>query len=680
MTGLGEYGDFVAQVDATVGEVLAALDRVGASDDTLVIFTSDNGSYMGVGNHRVDHTGMPRRLYYDIGRHRPNSSWRGVKRDIWEGGHRVPFLARWPGVVEAGSEAVATVTFTDLYATLAEIVGEPLEIGVAKDSVSLLPMLQGEPVSRGVPVIHHSWGGMFAIRDGHWKLVFGNGSGGQTQPKGTPFEQPWHLYDLSQDPAETTNVVDDHPEVVERLDIAFERIRSSELQPQEQEPTLSDDATLSTLALGGGDFGVLTSDVTVYTADVGNAVAVVVIADANGSTTGGQRTVSLAEGANAITVTVMAEDETITQTYTVTVARAAALTASVENLPAAHDGATAFTFELRFSEEIRISFRTLRDDAFTVTGSTVTGARRLEKGSNLRWEIMVLPDSDADVSITLPAGRTCNQTGAVCTADGKPLSNHVEATIPGPANESPVAAWSATLTAGADTSVVPMTSGYSLWGALGALSTNTFTIDDAAYRVLFIAHHADGVHLGMTGEIPTDFVLRIDEAAFAARESSVPSSKAAAAYWWADQTFTWTPGETVQVSITPVHDQDEALPERQVGPPTAYFSSVPESHNGVGALTFQTFTFRTYFSEDIPISDTTLRDHAFVVSGGTVIAAKRVNGSNRIWEITVTPHSTGDVTIALPAARVCDVAGVICAADGRQLYNSPELTVPGPSE
>ena len=101
-----------------------------------------------------------------------------------------------------------------------------------------------------------------------------------------------------------------------------------------------------------------------------------------------------------------------------------------------------------------------------------------------------------------------------------------------------------------------MTSGYLLWGAPGGtLSTNNFTIDDVAYRVLFILHHADGVYLGMTGEIPTDFVLRIGDAAFAARESSVPNT--AAAYRWADQTFTWTPGETFQVSITPVRDLDQ---------------------------------------------------------------------------------------------------------------------------
>ena len=296
----------------------------------------------------------------------------------------------------------------------------------------------------------------------------------------------------------------------------------------------------------------------------------------------------------------------------------------------------------------------------------------------------------ADVSsVTVPTGHTTSDEIAVDPLDGTTVTlgpapsvpgsdlwfNGFATAVGGPVTFPVPAAWSATLTVGADPSTVPMTSGYSAWGAtLGTLSTATFTIDDVAYRVLAIAHRADAVHLDMTGAIPTDFVLRIGDAAFAARESAVPSSHVAS-YWWAAPPVTWTPGATVPVSITPVHDQDEPRPERQAAPPTAYFQSVPERHNGVDA-----FTFRTYFRGDIPISDTLLREHAFVVSGGAVIAAQRVNGLNRIRKITVRPHATGDVTITLPAARACDVAGAICTADGRPLYNSPKLTVPGPSE
>ena len=227
-TGLGEYGDFVAQVDDAVGQVLAALDRAGASDETLVIFTSDNGSYMyRRGDTDPDHLIDPSIQAYRVGRHRPNADWRGTKADIWEGGRRVPFVARWPGVVEPGSETAATVVHTDLYATLADIVGAAPGPDAAEDSVSLLPMLRGEPATRGVPVVHHSSGGMFAIRDGRWKLVLGNGSGGRQEPRGEPFGRPYQLFDLSQDPAEAHDVAADHPEVVERLEATLERFRDT---------------------------------------------------------------------------------------------------------------------------------------------------------------------------------------------------------------------------------------------------------------------------------------------------------------------------------------------------------------------------------------------------------------------------------------------------------------------
>ena len=113
----------------------------------------------------------------------------------------------------------------------------------------------------------------------------------------------------------------------------------------------------------------------------------------------------------------------------VTVMAAEALTASFHSMPADHDGETPFTFELRFSEEVSISFKTLRDSAFTVTNGQVTGARRLDRPSNLRWEIAVEPTSAGNITITLPGGRACDASGAVCTSDGRPLSENVETTV-----------------------------------------------------------------------------------------------------------------------------------------------------------------------------------------------------------------------------------------------------------
>ena len=125
-------------------------------------------------------------------------------------------------------------------------------------------------------------------------------------------------------------------------------------------------------------------------------------------------------------------EETLTSAPTDAVAAATPLTASFENVPGTHNGTADFTFELRFSEEFAVSFRTLRDAAFEVTGGSVTGAQRLVQGSNIGWMIHVRPDSDADVTVVLPATSDCGADGAICTADDKPLSNRLEETISGP--------------------------------------------------------------------------------------------------------------------------------------------------------------------------------------------------------------------------------------------------------
>ena len=226
----------------------------------------------------------------------------------------------------------------------------------------------------------------------------------------------------------------------------------------------SDDATLSGLALSGIDIGGFQSDTTAYAADVDNAVettvvtatatheaASVVIGDGDGGTTDAPRTVALAEDANTISVTVTAEDGVATQTYTVTVTRAAvALTAAFEGVPASHDGdSTSFTLGLRFSEPIGIGYRTLRDESLVATGGAVTGARRVNGQSDL-WEIEVAPASDDDVTLALPATPDCTVANAVCTRDGKPLSQGIEATVAGPAQPEVSIAGAATVTEGTD--------------------------------------------------------------------------------------------------------------------------------------------------------------------------------------------------------------------------------------
>jgi arylsulfatase A-like enzyme len=228
-TKLGEYGDFILQVDWTVGHVLEALDKAKVRDDTLVVFTSDNGSYMYRYDDpkKKDHVDSSRVQGFRAENHRPNGPFRGTKADVWEAGHHVPFFARWPGRVKAGSKCDEPICHTDLFATCAEIVGQKLGPDVAEDSLSLVKLLDGQDVRRGAPVINHSIGGMFAIRDGKWKLVAGNGSGGRQKPRGRPFAKPFHLFDLEADIGETTNVAAKHPDVVERLTTQLTSIRKS---------------------------------------------------------------------------------------------------------------------------------------------------------------------------------------------------------------------------------------------------------------------------------------------------------------------------------------------------------------------------------------------------------------------------------------------------------------------
>ncbi|MCA9024204.1 MAG: arylsulfatase [Planctomycetaceae bacterium] len=229
-TNLGPYGDFVMQVDATVGDIMFAMEDAGVADETLVIFTSDNGSFMYRTDDAdaVDHVSDPTQQRYTSAHHTANGPYRGTKADIWEAGHRVPFFARWPGTIEPASRCDLTICLTDLFATAAEIVNVTPESDAGPDSFSILSLLEGaDRSSPRAPVIHHSGNGMFAIRDGQWKLVLGNGSGGRQAPRGEPFKRPFQLFDLSSDLGEHTDVIAQHPDIAARLEQQCERIRDS---------------------------------------------------------------------------------------------------------------------------------------------------------------------------------------------------------------------------------------------------------------------------------------------------------------------------------------------------------------------------------------------------------------------------------------------------------------------
>ncbi len=210
-SGLGGYADLVMEVDGVVGQVLDAIEKRGQAENTIVIFTSDNGCapYIGV-------KGMEKKGHF------PSGPFRGYKADIWDGGHRIPFIVRWPGQVKAGSTSDQTIGLTDLMATCAEITGAKIPETAGEDSVSILPILKGTaqaPVRESI--IHHSINGSFSIRQGDWKLELCASSGGWSVPKpGTPAAKalpPVQLYDLAKDPGEKTNVQAENPEIVKRL-------------------------------------------------------------------------------------------------------------------------------------------------------------------------------------------------------------------------------------------------------------------------------------------------------------------------------------------------------------------------------------------------------------------------------------------------------------------------------
>jgi arylsulfatase A-like enzyme len=230
-SGAGDYGDFVVQVDWTVGQVLDALRKGGLEDDTLVIFTSDNGPEI---------TGEVKNGVYDRARQYRHSSMgplRGAKRDAWEGGHRVPFLARWPGKIATSSVSDQTVAHVDLMATVAAMLGVTLPEDAGEDSINILPVLLGNAGSTPVreATVHHSASGKFAIRRGDWVLIDAP-SGDDNRKRGEPEwfkqergytarDQPGELFDLRQDLAERRNLYAERPEVVRALKELLEKYK-----------------------------------------------------------------------------------------------------------------------------------------------------------------------------------------------------------------------------------------------------------------------------------------------------------------------------------------------------------------------------------------------------------------------------------------------------------------------
>ena len=360
--------------------------------------------------------------------------------------------------------------------------------------------------------------------------------------------------------------------------------------------------------------------------------------------TGSSYTVVTADAGKVIKVTVSFTDDAGNEESVTSAATAAVtqppLTASTHDVPESHDGATAFTFELRFSEEPGGGFSatTLRDQALTVSGGTITNVRQLETGKNLKWEITLQPSGNEEVTVILPPTIDCADQGAICAGDGRVLSVGQAILVLGPPNSA--------------ASGAPTINGTAQVGEILTASTSSIADADGVANATFTYQWlADDTEIsGATGSSYT-MVAADAGKAIKVRVSFTDD---------AGNAKTLTSAATTAVAKPPL---------------TATVYEKPSSHDGSNS-----FTFELRFSENMEsFSYSTLQNHALTVTGGSVSKARRLEaGKNVRWEITVTPSSNADVTIALPITTDCSVQGAICTSGGRKLSNRLEVTVSGP--
>ncbi len=211
-SGISDYADFLLETDWAVGKILGALDETRQAENTIVIFTTDNGTSPKANFDELAAKGV-----------HLTAHWRGNKADAYEGGHRVPLIVRWPGVVAGSTRSDEVVSLVDIMATIADVLNHKLPENAAEDSLSLLPILCGQTAEFPLheAIICHSISGHFAVRKGKWKAIYCRGSGGWSSPKEPEAQQqglpPIQLYNLESDPKETTNLYSQYPEIVAEL-------------------------------------------------------------------------------------------------------------------------------------------------------------------------------------------------------------------------------------------------------------------------------------------------------------------------------------------------------------------------------------------------------------------------------------------------------------------------------
>lgn len=213
VSNAGVYGDFVTHTDDAIGRILQCLDSLHLTENTLIIVTSDNGADW----KKQDMAQFPK--------HKANYIFRGEKSDIWEGGHHIPLIISWKNGLTANRTCNEIFSLTDFMASFADFFHNPLPKGAGPDSYDFWPLISGSGNVSRPSIIHHSNDGMFAIRQGKWKFIDGNGSGGWS-PKDQDDTAPAQLYDMEKDPAETTNLYYKYPEIVKNLAALLDKQRS----------------------------------------------------------------------------------------------------------------------------------------------------------------------------------------------------------------------------------------------------------------------------------------------------------------------------------------------------------------------------------------------------------------------------------------------------------------------
>ena len=652
-SGLGYYGDFVAQIDWIVGQVLDALARAGIADDTLLVFTSDNGSPMEdrpnwLATHHVTN---PSADWYWSTVHKPNGDWRGIKSTIYEGGHRVPYLVRWPGVVPAGSETAFTFAHVDLYATVADILGHRLDDEEAIDSLSILPVMRGQQAMPRRSVVNHSAKGMFAVRNGPWKLVLGNGGGGWGGSGfiGTPFTRPYKLYDLSSTPWEGKNLIEEQRARADELEERLSTIRSSTKRSQ----LYSDDASLGALALSGIEIGEFAGEVWGYSAQVANKVtsttvtatpaeeyATVVISDGKNSTVGTESTVELREGGNTIMVTVTAEDMVTTGTYAVVVARENAATGD-PGLPGASPEITSgSSFTVVEGETAVVTLTATDTDTqesdliWSLSGGAeqakfiITNSGVLALGAAKDFEAPDDTNTDGVYQVTVQV----SDGGRTDTADlTVTLAN---------LNEAPTA------NAGEDQTGIGE-------GATVTLSGSGSDPD---------ANDALTYAWTQTGGPSVPFF----DSALAAPTLVAPTDLSSEA------TLTFTLRVTDEAGL--YHEDETRVGVVSSAPLTAVFEGVPAFHDGMRG-----FEVWLRFNREVKLNSSAFTNGLLTVDGGWVRRASRLISGGRLWTVTVMPSGDWDVVITLPAGRACGTTGAVCTLDDRPLSAAASARVAGPA-